>query len=96
MERATGEGPKELPTKSKMLESTRALINLQDEYRTRAAHNIAYAQERQTEAQYKDHSQDWRQSLKKKIRSKKYQLGDKLDKHWTGPFMTQITSQKSL
>ena len=41
IERATGEGPKELPTESKMLESTRALINLQDEYHTRAAHNIA-------------------------------------------------------
>ena len=61
---------KELHTESKMLETTRALINLQDEYRTRAAHNIAHAQETQKtavrqEAQYKHHSQDWRQSFKR-------------------------------
>ena len=43
MERAIGEGPKELPTESKMLESTRPLINSQDEYCTRAAHDIARA-----------------------------------------------------
>ena len=49
MERATGEGAIELPTENKILESTtRALINLQDEYRTTAAHNIARAKERHT------------------------------------------------
>ena len=60
MEKATGEDPKELPTERKMLKSTEALINLQDEYRTRAAHNIALAQEStlRQEAQYKHHSQD--------------------------------------
>ena len=56
MERATGEDPKELPTESKMLESTRALIDLQDEYRTRAAHNIARAQERQKQQYDKKHN----------------------------------------
>ena len=56
MERATGEGPKELPTESKMLESTRALINLQDEYRTRAAQNMARAQERQKQQYDKKHN----------------------------------------
>ena len=56
MERAIGEGPKELPTESKMLESTRALINLQDEYRTKAAHDIACAQERQKQQYDKKHN----------------------------------------
>ena len=39
-----------------MLESTRALINLQDEYRTRAAQNIARAQERQKQQYDKKHN----------------------------------------
>ena len=56
MERATGEGPKELPTESKMLESTRALINLQNEYCTKAAHNIDRAQERQKQQYDKKHN----------------------------------------
>ena len=52
MERATGEGPEE-QNESKI---TRALINLQDEYRTRAAHNIACGQERQKQQYDKKHN----------------------------------------
>ena len=49
------EGPEE-QNESKMLESTRALINLQDEYRTRAAHNNARGQERQKQQYDKKHN----------------------------------------
>ena len=52
MERATGEGPEE-QNESKI---TQVLINLQDEYRTRAAYNIARGQERQKQQYDKKHN----------------------------------------
>ena len=57
MERETGAS--ELPTKSKMLYRkyyARALINFQDEYHARAAHNIVRAQERQKEQYDRKHN----------------------------------------
>ena len=89
--RATGEGVSELPTESKMLESTRALINLQDEYHARAAHNIARAQERQKQQYDRKHNTNttlkiWDKVLQENSK-KKHRMGGKLDIHWTGPFI---------
>ena len=71
-ERATGEGLSELPTESKMLESTRALkMNTVPEQHTTSPMpkkgRKAETAVRQ-EAQYKHHSQDWRQSLEREFK----------------------------
>ena len=89
--RATGEGVSELPTESKMLESTRALINLQDEYRARAAHNIAHAQERQKQQYDRKHNTNTTLKIGDKVLQEnsknKHWMGGKLGIRWTGPFI---------
>ena len=56
MERVTGESPSELPSESKMLDSARALIKLQEEYCARATQNIARAQERRKQQYDRKHN----------------------------------------
>lgn len=98
MERATGEGLSELPTESKMLESTRALIKLQDEYRARAAHNIARAQERQKQQYDRNHNTNTTLKIGDKVLKEnsknKHRMGGKLDKRWTGPFIISEDLEK--
>ena len=67
-----------------MLESTRALINLQDEYRARAAHNIARAQERQKQQYDRKHNTNTTLKIGDKVLKEnsknKHRMGGKLPK----------------
>ena len=89
--RATGEGVSELPIESKMLESTRAIINLQDKYHARVAHNIARAQERQKQQYDRKHNTNTTLKIGDKVLKEnsknKHRIGGKLDIRWTGPLI---------
>ena len=91
VEQVTGEHAPELPSDTELLNSTVALIELQEDYHAKAMQNIVRAQERQQKQYDRKHNTNTMLKVGDKVLKEnsrnQHRMGGKLDNRWTGPFI---------